>query len=357
MLCQTINTGEIHLVPSGCLTKTGDSTIASLPNLHLKISSKQKTRRKMKNLSVCILVLLGIVFLTAIPVVQADKYRRLKKDSSSSSSKSKKKKGNTPKPTGSPTESPKCDGKKCLNKFYSWTSGALEIFPTMEKITSVITSLKGNIDGHFTEVTSPLLTQDECSRLRSFADERLQEELLLASNAMIADKKGDDEYLQYGDDIREDFRFHVTVDELLELVSLDSIRAMYDAFKAHDSNYHVSGLVLRRSHHDSNDRHIQYHQDGQTSVMHVWLNEDDIDGGNLYYLNRNGTTKFDTALGTAAFHSDSIVHGVSGFKGTRYIFIFIGDLQTDILKDVIASDGGTIKPGEPILVGAETGEL
>ena len=40
------NTGDIHRVPSGCLTKTGDSTIASIPNQHLKISSKQKQEER-----------------------------------------------------------------------------------------------------------------------------------------------------------------------------------------------------------------------------------------------------------------------------------------------------------------------
>jgi len=110
---------------------------------------------------------------------------------------------------------------------------------------------------------------------------------------------------------------------------------MYKAFKQHDASFPVSDIVIRRSALDQ-DRHIQYHIDGDSSVMHVWLN-DDADGGNLFYLDQNGMTKIEVTMGTGVFHSDNIVHGVSSFTGTRYILLFIGPTvnHDDVLADVI----------------------
>lgn len=226
-----------------------------------------------------------LFFFLSFPVVSSSITRKLDKKKKS---KSGSKDGKTKKSKSSDDVNNK--------KFYSWTSGSLEILPTSEKILNVVAEVEGNIDGHFSEVTTPLLTNEECSRLRDYAEGRLQEHLVSG-----------EELVQYGADVREDFRFHLSVDELLRLVSLNSIKAMYNAFKAHDSNYRVSEILIRRSHHETNDKHIRYHQDGDRNVMHVWLNDDSLNGGNLYYLNRTGTTKFDTGLGTAAFHSNGIV--------------------------------------------------
>lgn len=70
---------------------------------------------------------------------------------------------------------------------------------------------------------------------------------------------------------------------------------------------------------------MDWHLDGDNSVMHVWLNEENVDGGNYLFLGVDGVTEVVTTSGSAMVHGHQVAHAIRSFTGTRYILLLIGD--------------------------------
>ena len=210
-----------------------------------------------------------------------------------------------------------------------FTSGDLEMDPALWRRVDIADSLGGNLDGRFIDFNDkPFISIKECESLKKFTDMKLQEALLSQS----VDEKGQN--------ITEDFLYHLTPEELQSMVNLKSIQAMYHTLKNFNPEFPVSRVSLRRT-DNTGSKHIRYHIDGPSTVMHVWLNDPrDLEGGGKYlFLGRNGTTKIDNIPGLAIVHGDEIVHGVAAFKGVRYTLLLVGDHKdsTDILEPVCTS--------------------
>jgi hypothetical protein len=210
----------------------------------------------------------------------------------------------------------------------------------------IVADLGGNMEGDFS-VVQDLLPLNKLRALRDHADSALEKALRIQQQAVGVDVdlgqlpvKGGD--LNAHANIREDYRFELSPTELASFVGLDSIRGMYAAFKDYAPNFPVTRIVVRRT--DLNgDKHIQYHSDSDTAVMHVWLNEDNdinnvIEGGNLIYLNNNSATKVESKSGAATLHKNKIVHGITPLNGTRYVLILLSDnkLQDDVMEALVA---------------------
>lgn len=199
-----------------------------------------------------------------------------------------------------------------------------EVSDSQERLVEIVSDLGGNLDGKF-GIVEDLLSSQECASLREYADSELVEAL----KAAVQEEEHD---------IQEDFRFEVSPSKLASLIDVDSIRSMHKAFKDYDSDFPVSRVIIRRTSLTGN-KHIQYHNDGDTSVMQVWLNEEDtVDGGNLVYLNKDGAHLVPTKPGSANLHKDKIVHGITPVNGTSYILIFLGDnrFESDVLESVVS---------------------
>ena len=221
-------------------------------------------------------------------------------------------------PTPSPTK----------KNFYNFIPGMLEeVTDSPERLVEIISDLGGNFEGKFAIKEDLLSSQDRAS-LREHADSEL-------ANALEAADKEDERAIQ------EDFRFELSPSKLASLIAANSIRSMRTAFKDYAIDFPVTRVIIRRTSLTGN-KHIQFHNDGDTSVMHVWLNEEDtVDGGNLVYLNKDGATWVQTKPGAAALHKDKIVHGVTPVNGTRYILILLGDNRVD--SDVFESIGSNMQ--------------
>ena len=198
-----------------------------------------------------------------------------------------------------------------------------EVSDSQERLVEIVSELGGNLEGKF-GIKEDLLSSQDRASLREYADSEL-------ADALEAADKEDEHAIQ------EDFRFDLSPSKLASLIDVDSIRSMRKAFKDYASDFPVTRVIIRRTSLTGN-KHIQYHNDGDTSVMHVWLNEEDtVDGGNLVYLNKDGATWVQTKPGAAALHKDKIVHGITPVNGTRYILILLGDNRVD--SDVLESIG------------------
>lgn len=199
-----------------------------------------------------------------------------------------------------------------------------EVSDSQEHLVEIVNGLGGNLEGEF-GIVEDLLSSHERASLRDFADSELVDAL-----------KAADKEEEHG--IQEDFRFEVSPSKLASLVDVNSIRSMHKAFKDYASDFPVTRVIIRRTSLTGN-KHIQYHNDGDTSVMHIWLNEDDtVDGGNLIYLNKDGATWVPTKPGAAALHKDKVVHGITPVDGTRYILILLGDnrVKSDVLEAIVS---------------------
>lgn len=198
-----------------------------------------------------------------------------------------------------------------------------EVSDSHERLVEIVSELGGNLDGKF-GIKEDLLSSQDRASLREHADSEL-------ADALGAADKEDEHAIQ------EDFRFELSPSKLASLIDVGSIRSMRKAFKDYAIDFPVTRVIIRRTSLTGN-KHIQYHNDGDTSVMHVWLNEEDtVDGGNLVYLNKDGATWVQTKPGAAALHKDKIVHGVTPVNGTRYILILLGDNRVD--RDVLETIG------------------
>jgi len=216
----------------------------------------------------------------------------------------------------------------CGKIFFKFTSGELDMDPSFERRVSIAKELEGNLDASFMEIKDPILSTDECSVLKKHADAELEKTVAKGITEMRGAK------------ITEDFVVDITPSELKNLIGMDSIRAMYKTFKEFNPDFPVSRINVRRT-ALTGGKHIHYHVDGASMVMHVWLNGgDELDGGNFFYLGQNNTTKIETTMGAATVHGKEIVHGISSFNGTRYTLLFVGDRihSKDVLTDMMATE-------------------
>ena len=207
--------------------------------------------------------------------------------------------------------------------FYPFISGVLDVGLDMETIQSTVAKLDGNLQGRYEEMKGPLLTMDQCHRIRDYTDKRWKADV----DAGVDVARGKNYTI--------DYRIELQPEELASMIGVASVQRLYQAFRDYDEDYPVSRIVVRRT-TSVHEHHIQYHNDGPTAVMHLWLNAPtEIEGGGLWYLTSNGTAVVDTSItGAASFHSEGIVHGVATFAGTRYILIFLSDHKG--ASDVVA---------------------
>ena len=210
-----------------------------------------------------------------------------------------------------------------LKPFYPFISGALDVNLDIETIHATVEKLEGNLEGRFEEKKDPLLTMDQCHSIRDYTEMRWKADI----DAGLDVARGKNYTL--------DYRIELPTQDLADLIGVASVQDLYQAFQDYDEDYPVSRIVVRRT-TSAHDHHIQYHNDGATAVMHLWLNAPtEIEGGGLWYLTKNGTQVVDTSItGAASFHSEGIVHGVATFAGTRYILIFLSDHKA--ANDIVA---------------------
>ena len=172
----------------------------------------------------------------------------------------------------------------------------------------------------------PNLPLEDCKILREHADIKLQE--------LVADRI----HLWGDTNVTDDFRLEVTPEELKNLIGSESVHKLHTAFQTFDKKFPVSRIVLRRT-HQTGDQSLEWHNDGPTQFMLVSLNGDELVGGDLHDLTREGTIPTTANTGDGFIHTSSIVHAVSKFEGTRYILGLLGESldSQDIFQESIFS--------------------
>lgn len=204
--------------------------------------------------------------------------------------------------------------------FYPFKPGQLEKPTSQQEINGIVETLNGNLDGEFLEI-SHLLAKEHCKILVDNTEIVFQKALLNPDTPTM--------HWKTKTNITDDFRLDLTMEDIVALIGTEATEKVQNAFQEFTQEP-VTEVVVRRSQNDGS-RHIQYHTDGPLAVMHLYLNGDNLDGGNLHYLTHDGVVGTTAPTGHGIFHQGGVVHGVSSFVGTRYIFIFLAKMNEEVV--------------------------
>ena len=216
-------------------------------------------------------------------------------------------------PPGPPPTPPPTPGVKV---FYSFTPGSLDVvsMASADLRMAKIEELQGNPDESHA-MYGEALTPEQRAALRSIVDAAFDE--TFSGDGKVTD-------VNTRQKTEEDFRHDISAETLLDVLGLSTFQHISSLFKRF-TDKPVTWFAIRKS-TLSGDKHIRYHQDDENFVMHVWLNEetDDVEGGNIVYLHRNGTDFVDIVPGGVVVHGNKLVHGITNVIGTRYILVLGG---------------------------------
>lgn len=148
--------------------------------------------------------------------------------------------------------------------------------------------------------------------LKEFIDTELEKELAAGTKT------------RSGYPINEDYILNISPEQLTDVIGLDAILKLHDAYIGNNPEYPVTRFVGRRIKFDT-ERHMQWHIDGPNAVMHVFVNEDEVEGGNYLFVNEDGLTEVETKSGDGIIHSHNVAHSIAHFTGMRYHLMLVGD--------------------------------
>jgi hypothetical protein len=188
----------------------------------------------------------------------------------------------------------------------------------------VIEGMGGNPDASFT-IKHHLFSEESCQKLIEYTDKYLEmdKERDLPVDTPLILPHGTDSW--YNFDHHNDYNKKITAVELVDLIGEKETRNLLDFFYDHNG-YDEDPDCMYLSRHASPEEHDgevfynPFHMDTYSTVE-VQLNNN-IVGGDIIHLSRDGAHKHEAFPGTALTHGTDSVHGSTPqHSGTRYMFI------------------------------------
>jgi len=188
-----------------------------------------------------------------------------------------------------------------------------------------------DLDGKVHE-KEDLIGEDSCKDLIYFYDSSMQD---MYDSSHQIDLKG-----------FQDGSLNLSAKELISIIGEVEAQKILNFFYASVGKAPVSKILLRRTDSDGRSgNHLDFHTDEaeagyKQSTVIVALNADsDVNGGALYYLNRNGPTKYRRSQGKAFAHAYNVLHAVAPLEGSRYSLIICFDQSDNSDKSIIDGTG------------------